>query len=83
MQQYEHSDMLRKATKAEVLAAILFQTLQREHTINNTRRQAIIELFQQSSFQYLLKNYVKVYYYEHATEEGKRFYELLRQHELL
>ncbi len=33
-----------------------------------------------SPYEYVLKNYVKIYYFQGMTEEGKRFSELLKDY---
>lgn len=77
---FEEGDAIRKATKAEILAAILFERL----SLQNKNDQAYIDIIMShlvnSPYEYILKNYVKVYYYDKHTEEGKKFFDLLKSY---
>lgn len=80
IQRFKESDFLRKACHAEILAAILFQRYNAEHGRDINRVEMIIKLLINSPYEYILKNYIAVYYYENYTEEGKRFFDLLRSY---
>jgi len=75
---YEEGDSIRKACKAEILAAILFQRCDVNNPVDKERIDLILKVLIKSPYEYLLQNYLRVYYYENYTEEGKRFAELLR-----
>ena len=75
---YEEGDAIRKACKAEILAAILFQRCDVNNPADKERIELILNVLIKSPYEYLLQNYLRVYYYESYTEEGKRFAELLR-----
>lgn len=75
---FKDSQLVRKASKAEILAAILFQRFQTDAT-DRERIDSILELIMNSEYDYIINNYLRIYYYESYTEEGKRFYELLRE----
>ena len=77
---YEEGDSIRKACKAEILAAILFQRCDVNNPTDKERIDLILKVLIKSPYEYLLKNYLRVYYYENYTEEGKRFAELLREY---
>lgn len=81
IQTFKSGDSIRKACKAEILAAILFQ---RCNMLNNpdedTRIKLILEILLKSSYEYILKNYLRVYYFESYTEEGQVFYQLLQRY---
>lgn len=79
IQSYREADSIRKACKAEILAAILFQRCDYRHPADKDRIEAILSVLVKSPYEYLLQNYLRVYYYESQTEEGKRFAELLRE----
>lgn len=79
IQSYREGDPLRKATKAEILAAILFQRCDPGNPNDQVRIENILSILIKSPYEYILKNYLRVYYYESHTAEGKRFAELLRQ----
>ena len=80
IQSFKEGDAIRKATKAEILAAILFQHCEAKSSADSNRIEKILSVLINSQYEYILKNYVKIYYYESATEEGKRFTELLKSH---
>lgn len=77
---FNESDVIRKASHAEILAAILFQRCDTENIQDRARVETIIQLLANSPYRYLLVNYVRVYYYEGNTDEGRRFFELLKEH---
>ena len=78
IQSYEQGDALRKACKAEILAAILFQRCISDDLTDRERMETILKLLINSPYEYILKNYLRVYYFENRTEEGKHFFELLK-----
>src|SRR5262249_51646602 len=77
IQSYHEADSLRKACKAEILVAILFQCCYLETHADRERMEMILSLLLNSPYEYLLKNYLHVYYYDSPTPEGKRFSEFL------
>jgi hypothetical protein len=79
---FHEGDMLRKASKAEILAAILFQRSTSESASDRKYQEMILPILLNPKYEYLLKNYLRVYYYEGLTPEGKRFAEILREHGL-
>lgn len=83
IQSYEQGDFLRKACKAEILAAICFQQSGKNDSLAISRTKLILELLLKSPYEYVLKNYLRVYYYESGTEEGKHFFALLKEHGLV
>jgi hypothetical protein len=80
IQSYKEGDAIRKACKAEILVAILFQRCTTTNIADRERIETILNLLIHSPYEYILKNYVRVYYYEGLTEEGKRFAELLKEY---
>lgn len=80
IQSFEDGDSIRKTSKAEILAAILFQRCDLSSQADRERIEKILNLLIQSPYHYILKNYVRVYYYETYTPEGKRFAEFLKQY---
>jgi len=80
IQSFKEGDAIRKACKAEILAAILFQHANPKNAAEADRFETILSVLINSPYEYILKNYVKVYYYQTGTEEGKRFFELLKSH---
>lgn len=79
VQSYEQGDAIRKACKAEMLAAILFQRCDPTNATDRVRIETILALLLKSPYEYLLKNYLRVYYYEGHTPEGKTFRDLLKE----
>jgi hypothetical protein len=78
LQSFAEGDVLRKATKAEILAAILFQRGSIENIGDKKYIESILNLLLKSPYEYILQNYLRVYYYENQTTEGKQFSELLK-----
>jgi hypothetical protein len=77
---YKKGNAARKACKAEILAAILFQRCQINHPTDKDRIESIISILLNSPYQYILQNYLRIYYFENYTEEGKQFSELLKKY---
>lgn len=73
-------DSIRRACKAEILAAILFQCCNDPDNTNNERIETILGVLLQQEFRYILQNYVQTYCYEDAGEEGRNFLRMLRAH---
>jgi hypothetical protein len=78
IQSFKEADKVRKATKAEILAAILFQCCDLSHIADKARIEAILEVLKGSAYEYILINYLKVYHYNAATAEGARFSQMLK-----
>lgn len=83
IQSYKEGDTIRKACKAEILAAILFQRCDFRNLSDRNRIETILSVLIKSPYEYLLKNYLRVYFYENRTEDGKRFADMLREYEYL
>lgn len=80
IQNYKSGDAIRKASKAEILAAILFQRCNPSNRADLDHIETILSVLRKSPYEYILKNYLRIYYYENPTEEGKRFAELLKDY---
>ena len=80
IQSYQEGDAIRKACKAEILAAILFQYSEARSSSDSNRIELILSVLVGSPYEYVLKNYVRIYYFESGTQEGRRFTELLKAH---
>jgi hypothetical protein len=78
IQSFKQADSVRKACKAEILAAILFQSCQDGSTHSKQRVEMILKVLMLPQYKYVLHNYVKVYCYEERSETGQNFLELLR-----
>jgi hypothetical protein len=80
IQSFQDSDPIRKACKAEILAAILFQRCDASRLDDKSRIDAIMSVLIGSKYEYILRNYLQIYFYDGMTEEGKRFSELLKKY---
>ncbi len=76
----KQSDSLRKACKAEILAAILFQCCVQGSEKDKARVEFILPLLMQPDYETILQNYVKSYCYRDYSEEGKNFLRLLKSY---
>lgn len=77
IQSYEDSDAVRKASKAEVLAAILFHESADEDG-NQARFHRILDILKKSRYQYLIQHYLRIYSYDRPTKEGEQFVRRLK-----
>ena len=77
---FNHVDSIRKASKAEILAAILFQRLSEDSIRERERIEDILAVLMQSKYKYILQNYVRSYCFEDASEEGTHFLRLLESY---
>lgn len=76
IQGFYYSNKARGATKATILAAILFQ--KSTHNLNNLKQaEAILKILTLAEYNYLLKSYLKVYWQLNKTAQGKDFINLL------
>lgn len=80
IQAYEDGDAIRKASKAEIFAAILFQRCDLDNRTDQARIEMILNLLLKSPYHYLLRNYLRVYYFDNYSEEGKRFSDFLKEY---
>lgn len=83
IESFEKADSVRKASKAEILAAILFQRCDGQTAEDRNRIDKILSVLMKSSYTYILRNYLRVYYYENNTPEGRQFFEMLKEHDAL
>lgn len=79
LQSFKEADPIRKACKAEILAAILFQRCGAGQAADKTRIETIVPVFLNSPYQYILQNYLQTYYYRNPTPEGEQFAKLLKE----
>lgn len=78
LQSFKEADPIRKACKAEILAAILFQRCGTGQISDKARTETILAIFEKSQYQYILHHYLQTYYYQRPTPEGERFSKLLK-----
>jgi|ERR1043165_5314653 hypothetical protein len=76
IQGFYYSNKARGATKATILAAILFQKI--AYNFNDLKQaEAILKILTLTEYNYLLKSYLKVYWQLNKTAQGKDFINLL------
>lgn len=80
IQSFKQADSVRKACKAEILAAILYQSCREDNALNATRIEDILNVFSDPRYKHILLNYVKSYCYEDQSQEGQHFMQILKQH---
>lgn len=80
IESFKEGDILRQASKAEILAAILFQRCDLSRLQDRSRIDLIMSVLVGSRYEYILKNYLNVYLYKGMTEEGKHFQNLLKDY---
>lgn len=78
IQNFQQADRIRKACKAEILAAILFQCCGGGSPIDNERAESILSAIAIPEYEYVLRNYIQSYCYEDQSEEGQHFLRMLR-----
>lgn len=72
------ADKVKRAGKASILAAILFQRCRPSHKKELERAKKILSILTLPDYNYILKTYIKVYYTKMAGKIGKDFIELLK-----
>lgn len=76
IQGFYYSSKARQATKATLLAAILFQ--RSTHNFKDLKQaEAMLNILSLADFNYLLKSYLKVYWQLNKTTQGKNLMNLL------
>lgn len=80
IQSFFESDSIRKACKAEILAAILYQCCGEQTAKNRERAEAILPILMDPAYIHILQNYVQVYCYEDQSEEGKNFLQFIKSY---
>lgn len=77
---FKQVDTIRKACKAEILCAILFQSCGGVSPVDSERAEMILNVIGSSEYEPILRNYVQTYCYEDYSAEGQQFLRLLRNH---
>lgn len=80
IQSFNHSDSLRKACKAEILSAILFQCCKEQSSLDKERIESILEILTMPQYEYVLQNYIKSYIFEDISDEGKVFMRMMKKY---
>jgi Ankyrin repeats (3 copies) len=76
IQGFYYSTKARGATKATLLAAILFQKAS-QHANDLKQAESILKILTLADYNYLLKSYLKIYWQLNKTAQGKDFISLL------
>ncbi len=79
LQSIGQADPIRKACKAEILAAILYQSYREDQAVMMDRREEILSILSEPRYKHVLMNYVTAYCYEDHSPQGQRFLAMLRQ----
>lgn len=78
VQSFVHANKPRQASKAAVLAAILFQKCRYPRERDLAVAEKIMPILMLPEFEYLLRNYFQIYYRRGGTQSGKNLRHLLR-----
>lgn len=78
IQAFRDAGPIRKACKAEILAAILFQCCNDNSPLSRDRAESILSVLMVPQYEHILQNYIRSYCYEDYSEEGKRFLQMLK-----
>ncbi len=76
VQGFYYGNKARKATKASLLAAILFQRFT-QNLQDLKQAEAILRILSLPDYSYLLKSYLEIYWQRHKTPRGKNLITLL------
>lgn len=74
---FKHANKTRKASKAALLGAILFQKCNYQIPKDLEKAEKILKILTISDYQYVLKSYIKVYWQDRQTQAGKNLMQLL------
>lgn len=69
----------RKASRAALLGAVLFQTCKTDSPLEQSRAKRILRVLTVPEYRYVLKGYLKVYSTKYHTASGKNLMRLLRE----
>lgn len=74
---FEHASKARKASKAAILGAILFQKCNYQIPRDLEKAEKILSVLTIPEYQYVLKSYLKIYWRDRHTEVGRNLVNLL------
>ncbi len=74
---FHDSDTVRKATKADILGAIIFHQCDYRKPEDIEWAEKIVPVLTLPEYDYVLKSYIDLYYNQEMTEEGKNLMHLL------
>ncbi len=74
---FDNSNPARKATKATILAAILFQQCNYHNPKDIERAEKILPILMLPEYQYILKSYIEIYWKSRKTRAGHNLIQVL------
>lgn len=74
---FKTANKARKASKAAILGAILFQKCSYQVPKDLEKAEKIVEILTHPDYQYVIRSYVRVYWKDRQTREGKNLVQLL------
>ncbi len=78
LQSFETASPARRASKAAVLAAILFQRCSANVAIDVERAMKIIKALKTPGYEYVLQSYIEIYCYQNPSPAGENLQRLLQ-----
>ncbi len=78
MQGFEKISPARRASRAALLAAVLFQRCSADLQTDIERARKIISILKTPGYEYILKSYIEIYCYRNPTPAGENLQKLLR-----
>lgn len=77
MQSFDHASPARKATKATILGAILFQQCDHENPQDVMRAEKMLPILTNPDYLYILKSYLEIYWKRKRTKAGLNLLQML------
>lgn len=77
IESFKTASTARRAAKAEILGAILFQSCKADSADDLIRARCILSILALKPYQYIVKQYITTYCYNAKTPEGDAFMQLL------
>ena len=78
IQSFKEADLVRRASKAAVLAAILFQRCNADVQIDIDRAVKIIPILKTAGYEYILQSYIEIYCHRYPGKAGENLQKLLK-----
>ena len=75
---FPDADQKRKATIAEILAAVLFESCVADNKADHERIKKIVPILKTKGLEYISESYIKAYFLEQKTALGENFQKMLR-----
>jgi hypothetical protein len=78
LQGFSELSLLRQASRAALLAAVLFQRCSAQVQMDIQRAQKIVPILKKPELEYILKSYIEVYCHRNQTAAGENLQKMLR-----